>query len=129
MQAIIAIILSIYVLFGSIGMPLYKHSCLVGEKINYSFHSKDNYCSDFQENSKATISNLDCCEFSSTYFQVKYDAFSLTRDFSIEVPVSLLPFTFKIPAAEILNISIYSERGPPIFYGRTLLAFIQCFLI
>jgi hypothetical protein len=128
-QAIFATILSIYVLFGSIGTLLYRHSCLVSEEINISFQSQDNCCGDLKKDAQTNISSLDCCEFTSTYLQVNYDAFSLARDFLIEAPVDFLTFTFEIPSANVLNITEYPERGPPLFYGRTLLAFIQSFLI
>lgn len=129
MQAISAAILSIYVLFGSIGTPLYKHSCFVSDEVNYSFDSEDACCSGLQQNAETTVSTPDCCVFTSTYLQVDYDVFSLAKYISLEAPDNFLSFSSETPAIGIINILNYLERGPPIFYGRTLLAFIQSFLI
>lgn len=129
MQAISAAILSIYVLFGSIGTPLYIHSCFVSEEVNYSFDLEDACCSGLQQNAQTTVTTPDCCVFTSTYLQVDYDAFSLANNFSIQAPAEFLSLFFQAPADRTSTIQIYPEWGPPIFYGRTLRAFIQSFLI
>jgi hypothetical protein len=130
-QSISAAILSIYVLLGSIGTPLYKHSCFVSEKVNYSFNLQEACCNSLQQNAQTTVSTPDCCEFTSTSFQVDYDSFSLANSLAkynlFEALGNFLSFSFETP--DVINISNYLERRPLLFYGRTLLAFIQSFLI
>lgn len=128
MQAIFATILSIYVLFGSIGTPFFKHSCRTSEEVTIGFQLQDHCCSD-KKSAQTTISSLDCCEFTSTYLQVEYDAFTVAKDLSVQAPAKFLSFFFEIPADRTSTIQIHPERGPPLFYGRILLAFIQSFLI
>ncbi|MDQ3192168.1 MAG: hypothetical protein M3Q58_11305 [Bacteroidota bacterium] len=126
------ILLAVFLLLSSIGISVNKMICLSGGKTTFSLLEKKS-CFPLDEEDKNTENgSLDvrCCDFVTGYVQV--DLLSIENVLKIKEAQIVAVFSFLAPFQTSTFHPVLPQvvfETPPLFYGVSILTFINIFRI
>ncbi|MFN3487595.1 MAG: HYC_CC_PP family protein [Emticicia sp.] len=133
------VLMAVVVLLSSTGFGLVEHSCTVRGK-QTSLHKSDGACCNkiSQKDTspqKTTVKKSKCCTEEEKYENVDYSSSAsqsvakIVQNGSDWVKIAVSKFLKSIVEEILNNISSKNISSPPPLDGRTILIFIQSFLI
>jgi len=119
-----SLLFACYVLASTIGVGVYKQTCLLFGKTSYSLSAEDKCCPKDKDGDIQTTLNdgFKCCEHNSFYAKADFESFS---KFELP-PFQLYAYTLSYPVAAATTIGQsptryhYTDSSPPWLHGQGL---------
>ena len=135
----LSLLLATYVTVGTVGINVYKQTCRLFGKTNYSLFVDDDCCLKTKDQGNCQIpyatkidDGFSCCDHDSYYAQTDFQSFEKTS-WQTFLPAAIYTFTYEIKllSANEAPIMRSDTRPPPLLwkYGTQLIAFVGQFLL